>query len=219
MFSNRMLYKVAVASLALFCTLMWSSDSAPLLVPMVFAHCDTLDGPVIRDARKALETNNVDPVLKWVRKTEEAEIRTAFKTTLAVRKLSPQAKDLADMHFFETLVRIHRAGEGEPYTGLKPAGAAVEPGIKAADKAVASGNADKLVAAIAEQAGRSVRVRFDALMAKKKDMNKNIDAGREYVAAYVSFIHFVENLHQLLSGHDGHHQQREVTSQRTDHPH
>jgi hypothetical protein len=43
-----------------------------------------------------------------------------FTKTLAVRKQSKEAKELADMYFFETLVRIHCAGEGAPYTGLKP---------------------------------------------------------------------------------------------------
>jgi hypothetical protein len=27
---------------------------------------------------------------------------------------------LADTHFFETVVRLHRLGEGESFTGLKP---------------------------------------------------------------------------------------------------
>lgn len=32
------------------------------------AHCDSYDGPVIIDARKALETNNPESVLKWMSK-------------------------------------------------------------------------------------------------------------------------------------------------------
>jgi hypothetical protein len=32
----------------------------------VFSHCDTLNGPVIADARKALDTGNVNLVLIWV---------------------------------------------------------------------------------------------------------------------------------------------------------
>src|SRR5512147_1018908 len=86
-----------------------------LVVPVpAIAHCDGLDGPVVKAAQKALETGNVNPVLIWVQKKDEGEIKQAFQKTLAVRKLNPQAKELADMYFFETLVRIHRAGEGEP---------------------------------------------------------------------------------------------------------
>ena len=80
------------------------------------AHCDTLDGPVVAAARKALDSNNVNLVLLWVQKKDDAAIRKHFDKTVAVRKAGGQAKELADMYFFETLVRIHRAGEGAGYT-------------------------------------------------------------------------------------------------------
>jgi hypothetical protein len=105
----------------------------------IFAHCDGMDGPVIKAAHKALETGNVNLVLIWVLKDDEGEIKKSFRKTLAVRKLNPQAKELADMYFFERLVRSHRAGEGEPYTGLKPVGCDLDPAIHAADKAIESG--------------------------------------------------------------------------------
>ena len=81
-----------------------------LLVPAIAsAHCDRLDGPVVAAARKALDTGNVNLVLVWVQKKDDAEIRKHFDKTVAVRKAGGQAKELADMYFFETLVRIHRA--------------------------------------------------------------------------------------------------------------
>jgi hypothetical protein len=86
------------------------------------AHCDSLDGPVITEARAALEAGDVTSVLKWVSQDYEAEIRAAFDHVVEVRKLGGEARSLADRFFFETLVRIHRAVEGAPYTGLKPAG-------------------------------------------------------------------------------------------------
>ena len=107
------------------------------------AHCDTLDGPVVATAQKALDAGDVTPLLKWVSANDEQEIRSAFSETLDVRKLGGQAQDLADRYFFETLVRIHRAGEGAPYTGLKP-GTAVDPAVALADKALVSGSVDKL---------------------------------------------------------------------------
>jgi hypothetical protein len=98
-----------------------------LFVPRIAgSHCDTLEGPVVMTAKAALDKGDVTPVLKWVKKEHEGEIREAFKNTLAVRKMSPEARKLADKYFFETLVRIHRAGEGAPYTGLQ-LGQAVEP--------------------------------------------------------------------------------------------
>ena len=163
------------------------------------AHCDTLDGPVVIDARAALAAGDVTPVLKWVQAEDEAEIRTAFDRTLAVRAAGGAALELADTWFFETLVRVHRAGEGAPYTGLKPAGA-VEPGIAAADLAIDTGSADKLVAALAEHLDEGVRHRFERVVAAREHAGHNVAAGRDYVAAYVDFIHYVEGLHVALAG-------------------
>src|SRR5512138_2915043 len=92
-------------------TLLWPRPAA--------AHCDTMGGPVIADAKVALAKGDLTPVLKWVKPENEPEVRTAFTQTLKVRAQGPEARELADRYFFETLVRIHRAGEGAPYTGLK----------------------------------------------------------------------------------------------------
>ncbi len=104
----------------------------------LYAHCDTLNGPVVKDARRALEKGDIKPVLKWLIEDDEKEIRIAFQKTLSVRTKGAEAKELADMYFFETLVRVHRAGEGAPYTGLKPS-EAVDPAVALADKALESG--------------------------------------------------------------------------------
>lgn len=56
-----------------------------------------------------------------MQKKDEAETRDAFQKSVSVRKTGATGKE-ADRHFFETLVRVHRAGEGAAYTGLKPAG-------------------------------------------------------------------------------------------------
>jgi uncharacterized protein DUF6448 len=163
------------------------------------AHCDTLAGPVVTTARAALEKGEVTPVLKWVRKEDEGEIRAAFRKTLIVRRQGPAARELADTYFFETLVRVHRAGEGEPYTGLKPAGA-VEPPVAAADQALASGGVEALVKEVTDATAAGTRRRFAEVLAKKQHAEESVPAGREYVAAYVEFIHYVERLHLTATG-------------------
>ena len=55
------------------------------------------------------------------------------------RKSGPEARALADTWFFETVVRVHRAGEGAPYNGLEPAGQDLGPAIAAADRSVDAG--------------------------------------------------------------------------------
>lgn len=162
----------------------------------VFAHCDGLDGPVVTVAKKALETGDVNLVLIWVQKKDEAEIKKAFQKTLAVRKLNPEAKELADMYFFETLVRIHRAGEGAPYTGLKPAGRDLGPAIPAADKAIVDGKLEPLFKLLTDTIHNGLHEKFKDVMAKKNFKKDDVEAGRKYIEAYVLFIHYVEELHE-----------------------
>jgi len=161
----------------------------------VFAHCDGMDGPVVVAARKALDTGNVNFVLIWVGKKDESEIKKAFQKTLTVRKLGPEARELADRYFFETLVRIHRASEGAPYTGLKPAGRDLGPAVPAADKALADGNVEPLIKLLTHVVNEGIREQYAIVKSKKNFKKDDVDAGREYVEAYVSYIHYVERLY------------------------
>jgi hypothetical protein len=158
------------------------------------AHCDTLDGPVVAAARKALDTGNVNPVLIWVQKKDEAEIRKQFDKTVAVRKASAPARELADMYFFETLVRIHRAGEGAGYTGLKPAGK-IEPPIAAADKSLETGKLQEVAQLILKRMEQGLHRNFEAMMKKKKFDPNDVAAGRAFASAYVEYTHYVERLY------------------------
>ncbi len=169
------------------------------------AHCDGMDGPVVKAARQALEAGDVHLVLAWVQSGDEPAVRNAFAKTVAVRKLNPQARELADLYFFETVVRIHRAGEGEPYSGLKPAGRNLGPAIPAADEAIDSGSADALVRLLADAVTKGVRERFERVTARKGFARGDTAAGREYVKAYVEFVHYVEGLHEAAHrGGEGH---------------
>ena len=169
-----------------------------------FAHCDTLDGPVVQTARIALEKGDVTPLLKWVRPDDEKEIKAAFMKTLTVRKQGDEAKKLADKYFFETLVRIHRAGEGAPYTGLKP-GEAVDPAVALADKALQNGSFDKLVTVLTNAMAIGIRERFAKAYENQKHADDSVAAGREFVESYVIFTHYVEGLHGLIKGGAAHH--------------
>lgn len=160
------------------------------------AHCDTLDGPVVKDARAALEAKDVTPVLKWVRPADEAEVRDAFRRALTVRGPGGEARALADRFFFETLVRVHRAGEGAPYTGLQPAGAPVDHGIAATDVALESGSADALVRLVAGDVEKGLRARHARATAARTHAGESVARGREYVAAYVDLMHYAERLVQ-----------------------
>lgn len=169
----------------------------------VSAHCDSMDGPVVSAARKALETGSVELVLIWVRASEEPEILDAFERTLRVRASGGEAAELADTWFFETLVRVHRLGEGEPYTGLRPAGAESPAGIVQADESLARGSVAELAGHVAEQAAASVRQAFERVSKLAAYDVTDVEAGRRYVRAYTEYVHFVEALHALTTGEHG----------------
>ncbi|HEX6625845.1 MAG TPA: DUF6448 family protein [Pyrinomonadaceae bacterium] len=179
--------------------------SLALLLPAVaFAHCDTMDGPVVKAAREALRTRNANFVLIWVQKQDEAEVRHAFRQALAVRRSGGAARELADKYFFETVVRLHRAGEGEPYTGLKPAGTEAAPIIRALDAAVKTGSVEPVLAMLPAEARGDVRERFSQVVALKGFDADDVDAGRRYVKSYVTFIHHVEHLYGERAPGAGH---------------
>lgn len=168
---------------------------AAFLTPLkAFGHCDGLDGPVVTAARAALETGKVEPVLIWVQNRDEDEIKKAFQKTLAVRKLNPEARELADYYFFETLVRLHRAGEGEPYTGLKPAGRDLGPAIPAADKSIVDGKLEPVHRLLSDRIHDGLHEKFKKVMDRKDFKKDDLAAGRAYVEAYVVYIHYVEEL-------------------------
>ena len=176
--------------------------AAAVMVPApAFAHCDGLDGPVVGAARKALNSGDPNPVLIWVQPKDEAALRQAFAEAVAVRKLSPQAREMADRYFFETLVRLHRTGEGASYTGLKSAGRDLGPAIPLADKAVGSGSDAQIAALAAKEAEEGVHAKFADLERKRNFRPDDLAAGRDYVASYVSFVHYVERLHLAASSH------------------
>lgn len=144
-------------------------------------HCDSLDGPVVTAARRALETASVDVVLPYVHADGESEVRKAFDSTLKARMLGSEARDVADRWFFETAVRVHRAGEGAPFTGLKPAGLDVGPVIPAAERALETGSADDLVEVLCDAVRREVERRHGEAMALKQDAGQGVAQARAYV--------------------------------------
>jgi hypothetical protein len=183
--------------------------AALLFIPeIVWAHCDTVRGPVVADARLALDTGDVTPVLKWIKPENESEIRAAFQKTLSGRAKGPDAREVADRYFFETLVRLHRLGENAPFTGLKDE--PIEPSIVLTDKALESGSADELVNETTAYLAAQLRQRFAAAKEAQKHSGDSVTAGREYVARYVEFTHYVEQLHGI--GTEGAH--AESSSQR-----
>ena len=192
--------------------------AAALLAPQAsWAHCDTMNGPVVTDAEVALETGDVTPVLKWVRTADEPEIREAFQRTLAVREKGDEARALAEQFFLETLVRVHRVSEGASYTGLKPAGTEVGAAIELADEALGTGSEEALVELVSQKAADGVRERFAKALEAKRQADDSVEAGREFVAAYVEFVHYARAVHEAAEHDKAHHHTDAVTDAHADH--
>jgi len=169
---------------------------AALLIQPASAHCDTEDGPAVQDGRRALETGNVNHALKWVHAEGEDEMRVAFDAALVASGADASAP--AGRRFLETLVRVHRAGEGAEFDGIKPTGTELAPEVIAADVALAAESLDPLRGLIPEERWNELEKRF-AVVSDKKDFDvDNLDDARDYVAAYVNFYKYAE-------GEDDHH--------------
>ena len=161
-------------------------------------HCDTLDGPVVKAAIKALDKGNLNLILPWVPAKAEKELRQAFKKTLVVRKQGKQSKELADLWFFETVVRLHREGEGKAYTGLKPAGLDWGPVVPKADAAIEKGDASNVIALLTRTVKGELEERFQHAMSKKRYDTNNVKAAREYIHAMLGFVLYSHHLYTTI---------------------
>lgn len=157
-----------------------------------YAHCDTMDGPAVKDGRTALESGNINYAYKWILGEYEAEIKEIFDLSRKVRMLGGEAQTVADRWFLENFVRIHRAGEGESYEGLKPSGTALDPKVVAADESIAIGNMFPLKGLVSETEYHELEEKFDRAMALKDFDINDVEAAREYVEAYVTFFKMAE---------------------------
>jgi hypothetical protein len=169
------------------------------LSPDILAHCDGEDGPVVTAAKKALDEENVNLVLIWVQKADEQDIIEAYNKTISVRKLDPSARELADKYFFDTVVRLHRMGEGATFTGVKPAGYNDDPSVRAADRVVDGSPLTEVYKMLNSELHKGLHAAYERVESLK-DFDKNdTEAGREYVAAYVNFLHYVEGIYKAAN--------------------
>ena len=170
-------------------------------------HCDTMDGPVVTAAREALEAENINLILAYVPESGAAEVKSAFEKVLRARKTNPAALEVADLYFFETVVRIHRAGEGAPYTGLKPAGLDVGPVIPVAETAIETGSPDALISVLTDTLRQEVQHRFKHMMHLRDYAPDDVARAREYVEAMLGLEVYSHQLYRAMKAdsHEGHH--------------
>ena len=172
------------------------------------AHCDTMDGPAVQDGRIALETGNINYAYKWIFEDFEKELKEIFDLSLKARRLGADAREAADRWFLENLVRIHRAGEGASYDGLKPSGTALDPKVTAADESIALGNMSPIKGLVTMEEYHLLEEKFNRAIALKDYDINDVKAARAYVEAYVTFFKMAEgeeHEHHPAHGHEHHH--------------
>lgn|SRR5690606_8990152 len=168
-----------------------------------FAHCDSYDGPVIQDAYKALETEEVTFVMKWIETEHEQEITSLFNKTVSLKTGDSAIYGIVEKHFLETLVRFHRETEGAPYTGLKPAGSTA-PIVQMADNSIAHKDVNTLLHSLGNHIQEVITEKYEKVAALDKVKDNSIAEGRAYVAAYVDYTHTLEAIEAVMA-HGGHH--------------
>jgi hypothetical protein len=152
----------------------------------------------------ALVHGDVDLVLPYVPEAMEAEVRAAFARAMHVRELDPVAREVGELHFFETVVRLHREGEGAPFTGLKPMGLDVGPVIGLAEEAADSGNAEALVAELHRELDSALIHRLAEVVALGRARSDSVASARRYVSAFLGFQRWAHHVHEALAAGDDH---------------
>jgi hypothetical protein len=164
-------------------------------------HCDSLDGPVVTAARMALVDGDVDLVLPYVPAATESEVVEAFALAAKARIMGGEAEMVAERWFFETVVRLHRLGEGAPFTGLKPAGLDVGPVIPVAERALAGGSAEELADLLCTAVREQVQARHTRVMALAEHARDDVAHARAHVEAALGLQVWAHHLHQTILAH------------------
>lgn len=91
-----------------------------------------------------------------------------------------------------------------PFDGLKPYGTPIDEKVKAADKSIEVGNLSPMEGLIEKKKMPELKERFERVMALKNFDVNNVEAGREYIEAYVMFFKFAEGEEEHHWAAEGH---------------
>lgn len=162
------------------------------------SHIDSMDGPVVKAAETALDTENINYVLPFVAPEDEEELKDAFERTISVRELSGEAAELADYWFFETAVRLHNKGAGNEYTGLKAAGMDWGPIIPKVDMAIETGRIDELLNFLLNFIKEDIKSRFEDVVFKKDYDINDVEDARDYINSWLEFIVYTQKFYKYV---------------------
>jgi hypothetical protein len=165
---------------------------------------DITNGSVMDAAKMALDTGNVNYVLIWVPEASENKLKNLFAKTVCERRDRKDVQDIAFDWYFETVNRLHRAGEGTLYTCMNLAGLDERSVVPKVKRVIETGEAEEIIGFIPKTQEHDFRHRFRHVMEKKNyDVNNVVD-GRAYVAAFTDFIVYLHHIYTSIPREAGH---------------
>lgn len=196
-FGMRVRRGVGILAMALLAVLL---PAGPAL-----AHCDSVNGPVVTAARQALAQNDVKLILPYIKAADETELTAAFSKAREAMAQGGKGAELAELWFAETAVRLHRQGEGEPYTGLKYE-TDYGPALEAAEQAVETGNLNKVTAVLTDAIKGELAAKYQVILETRERAAKEgtVEAKREAVEAELMFEVYVHELGETIKGGEPH---------------
>lgn len=161
-------------------------------------YCDTMDGPIVTAAEIALEMENINYVLPFVKKEHETELKEAFEKSVIVRELSGEAAEIADYWFFETAVRLHMLGAGKPYSGIKQSGLNKEHIILKAQDAVENQDKTALEDLLLESLRDAIEKKYEITISKKDYDVNDTEAARNYLNSLFDLVEFSNEILKII---------------------
>lgn len=178
---------------------------AALSTAAAWAHCDSETGPVAKAAQAALASGNVNIALPYVQPSAEAEVTSVFRQAIAARSAGKASRAVADRHFMETVVRLHRSGENAPYTGLKSSTTDFGPAIPAAERAVSARSSAELQSLLTTSLEKSLRSRLQEVVSLQQysavpKSHSGVPNARRRVRAELEFQKYADNVYRAIAG-------------------
>jgi len=161
-------------------------------------YCDTMDGPIVAAAELALEMENINYVLPFVKNEYETELKEAFNKSVTVRELSGEAAEIADYWFFETAVRLYMLGAGKPYSGIKQSGINREHIILKAQDAVVNQDITTFETFLLDSLKEAIETKYEIAVSQQDYDVNDTQAARNYLNSLMDFVEFSNEILKII---------------------
>lgn len=167
-------------------------------------HHNQLNAQVIKAAKMALDSGNVNYILIWVPEESENKLKNLLEKTCCESSTRDNIQNRAVDWYFKTVNRLHYASGWTSCPGMKSESIDENPIVLKVERAIETGNINEIFGVIPDTPTGDVRRRFCDVMNKKNYNVNNIAAGRDYVSSFIDLIVYLHNLPAENFGRTGH---------------